>query len=122
MKSERLTYFLIIISIIILGVTSRKLSFIPLCIGDTLYAILIYFIIRIVFPKQSKIKTAFFSLIICYFIEFTQLYKSNWLNEIRETQLGHYVLGQGFLWSDIIAYSVGVFIAFIFNKYFLKFR
>lgn len=112
MIKTRLYYFLFICFIIILGVVSRKINFIPLFIGDLLYAIMIYFIVRFLFIKQKSIKIAITSIIICYTIEFLQLYQASWIVEIRNTTLGHLVLGQGFLWSDLLAYTFGILIAY----------
>ena len=56
------------------------------------------------------------SLLICYGIEFSQLYHANWINQIRTTLLGRYTLGQGFLWMDILAYTFGACMAFIIER------
>lgn len=121
MKS-RINYSFVAILIIILGILSRKFSFIPLCVGDMLYAVLIYFVLRTISPNQSKSQAALIALLLCYVIEISQLHKGNWLVEIRQTLLGHYILGHGFLWSDMAAYTLGVFVAFLFDKYILKFH
>lgn len=118
----RLIYFLVVISIIILGILSRKLSIIPLFIGDLLYAVMMYFIVRFLFPNLSKTKSSIITLVICCCIEIFQLYQATWITEIRLTLVGRYVLGQGFLWSDLLAYTFGVFIAFLMDKFYLKFR
>ncbi len=60
------------------------------------------------------------SLLICYGIEFSQLCQATWINELRPTLFGRYLLGQGFLWSDILAYTCGVFVAFIIERIALK--
>lgn len=73
---------------------------------------MIYFIVRFLFIKQKSIKIAITSIIICYTIEFLQLYQASWIVEIRNTTLGHLVLGQGFLWSDLLAYTFGILIAY----------
>src|SRR5687768_1137887 len=96
----RARYFLIICLIIILGLLSRKAGFIPVFAGDILYAMMIYFIMRFLFLKSKRFATAAASLLICYIIEFLQLYKAEWIARIRTTTFGHLVLGQGFLWSD----------------------
>ncbi len=96
---------------IFLGIFSRKIAKIPLFVGDLLYAVMIYFIIKTIFPSIKKVKTAIFAVIICYSIEFFQLYQADWIVAIRKTLLGRYVLGQGFLWSDILAYTFGIAIA-----------
>jgi hypothetical protein len=54
--------------------------------------------------------------LICYGIEFLQLYQAEWIIELRKTLFGRYVLGQGFLWTDILAYTFGIFTAFIIEK------
>jgi hypothetical protein len=102
---------MLICVIIILGLVSREISFVPLFIGDLLWAIMICFIIQFLFI-DIDIKALFLaSLMICYMVEISQLYQVEWLNKIRMTTLGRLVLGQGFLWSDIISYTVGIAIA-----------
>lgn len=120
MKKHRLYYFIAFLGIIILGIISRKVDFIPLCFGDFLYAVMIYILTRIFLIKHKPIQIAIFSLLICYSIEFFQLYQADWIIAIRKTLLGRYVLGQGFLWTDLIAYTFGVAIAFIIEKIILK--
>ncbi|WP_433766105.1 DUF2809 domain-containing protein [Flavobacterium ginsenosidimutans] len=121
MIKSRFYYFFVFLSIIILGILSRKISFIPLWIGDFLYAVMIYFLVRIILPFKKAFSIFFLSLLICYGIEFLQLYQSEWIVEIRKTLFGRYVLGQGFLWSDILAYTFGAFSAFILEQIALNF-
>ena len=121
MNKSRIYYFLVFLSIIVLGILSRKISFIPLWIGDFLYAVMIYLFVRIFFPEKKSLFVILLSLFICYSIEFFQLYQSKWIIELRKTLFGRYVLGQGFLWSDILAYTFGIAIAFIIEKSFLKY-
>ena len=45
---------------------------------------------------------------LCFGIEFSQLLSYEWLMQLRSTRMGALVLGQGFLWSDIVAYTAGV--------------
>ena len=120
MKS-RVYYFIIFLSIIFLGILSRKISFIPLWIGDFLYAVMIYFLVRIFLPSKKAFLIAFISILICYSIEFLQLYQANWIIEIRKTLFGRYVLGQGFLWSDILAYTFGIASSFLVEKIVLNY-
>lgn len=113
----RIRYFLIICFIILLGLLSRKMDFIPLFVGDILYAVMIYFIIRFLFIKSLSERIATISILICYTIEVLQLYQADWIVGIRNTTLGHLVLGQGFLWSDLVAYTFGIFVSYISEKY-----
>ncbi|MCV2487120.1 DUF2809 domain-containing protein [Flavobacterium sp. SH_e] len=121
MNKTRIYYFAIFLSIIFFGILSRKTSFIPLWIGDFLYAVMIYFLVRIFLPFKNAFGIALLSLLICYGIEFLQLYQGEWMIEIRKTLFGRYVLGQGFLWSDILAYTFGTFSAFILEQIVLNF-
>lgn len=121
MKKYRIYYFFLFFFIIFLGILSRKVSFIPLWIGDFLYAVMIYAFVRIFFPVKKASLIVLFSILICYSIEFLQLYQGEWMIELRKTLFGRYVLGQGFLWSDILAYTFGVITAFIIEKLILKY-
>jgi len=59
--------------------------------------------------RKTKTKTiALIGISFCYLIELSQLYQANWINEIRRTTLGGLVLGYGFLWSDLVAYFIGI--------------
>lgn len=121
LNKSRIYYFLIFLSVIILGITSRKISFIPLWMGDFLYAVMIYFLARIFFPSKKFLFLILLSLFVCYCIEFLQLYQAEWIINLRKTLFGRYVLGQGFLWSDILAYTFGIVFAFLTEKSFLKY-
>ena len=116
----RIYYFLFICFIIIVGLVSRKIGFIPLAVGDILYAVMMYFIVRFLFVKSSKNFVAITSLLICFSIEFLQLYQDSCIVEIRSTTFGRLVLGQGFLWSDLLAYTFGILLSFISEKYLPK--
>ncbi|MGH2667258.1 DUF2809 domain-containing protein [Flavobacterium sp.] len=116
MKNKRFRYFVVVLLLIIVGILSRKTKYIPLFFGDLLYAVMIYFALRIFLLRLSNLKIAFISLSLCYLIELSQLYQDIWINKIRNSFLGHYVLGEGFLWSDLIAYTFGVLFAFWIDK------
>lgn len=81
---------------------------------------MIYAITRIAFINKKAIRIAIISLLICFGIEFSQLYQGEWMIELRKTLLGRYVLGQGFLWTDILAYTFGIAFAFYSEKIILK--
>ena len=120
MKSNQLNYFILILFVIILGILSRKISDIPLFIGDVLYAILIYFGLRFLFIHLKIHKTFLLSLLFCFSIEILQLVQIDWLIGLRKTTLGHYILGQGFLWLDLLCYIFGTLIAFVIDWKFIK--
>lgn len=116
MKLNRISYLIIVFSVILLGLISRKIDSIPLFVGDLLYAVMMYFGIRFLFADLKSIKSAIIALIICFFIELLQLCNAGWIVAIRNTIFGRYVLGQGFLWSDLTAFTFGIIIAYYFEK------
>ncbi len=120
LKNNRFSYFIIIVSVIMLGILSRKIEGIPTFFGDTLYAVMVYFGMRMLFINNSFAKTITLALIFCFGIEFLQLYRAEWMLAIRRTTLGHYALGQGFLWSDLGYYTLGIVIAFLIDFNFIK--
>ena len=112
-KRNRLLYALFTIVIIILGLGSRKLAFalphlLNAYLGDALWALMIFTGFGFLFPKIDTKKVTFISLLFCYGIEVSQLYHAEWIDSIRATALGGLVLGYGFLWSDLVAYTIGV--------------
>ncbi|MGE6401484.1 hypothetical protein BWGOE4_27190 [Bacillus mycoides] len=112
-KRNRLLYALFTIVVVILGLSSRKFAFVLPdllndYLGDALWALMIFTGFGFLFPKIETRKLAFISLIFCYGIEISQLYHAEWIDSIRATTLGGLVLGYGFLWSDLVAYTIGV--------------
>ncbi|SHG14889.1 ribosomal maturation YjgA family protein [Flavobacterium defluvii] len=120
MSKSRIQYSIAFLITIAVGILSRKISFIPLWIGDFLYAVMIYFLIKIFFHEKKTHFIFLLSLVICYSIEFLQLYQAQWIIDLRKTLFGRYVLGQGFLWSDILAYTLGCTFIFLVEKLILK--
>ncbi len=52
------------------------------------------------------------SLLFCFGIEMFQLVQIDWLITIRKTTLEHYILGEGYLWLDLIFYTRGTLSAY----------
>jgi len=111
MKKSRSTYFILIIAIINIGIFSRKVDYIPLFVGDILWGLMVFFMVRFLFIKRSITWVSIASLLFCYTIEFSQLYQAPWINNIRHTVIGGLILGEVFSWGDMLCYTVGVGIA-----------
>lgn len=116
MKYKRLIYLVVTFLIIILGLASRKYGdmlpeFLAEYSGDTLWAAMVYFGLRFLFPSVSILKAAAISLLFSYCIEISQLYQADWANSVRNTTLGALIFGHGFLWSDMVCYTVGILLA-----------
>ncbi|WP_321297372.1 DUF2809 domain-containing protein [Marinifilum fragile] len=113
MQRNRLHYFFLIILTIIIGLASRHFSnylpeIINLGLGDALWALMMYWMLAFVFPAASIRNLTAMALTVCFLVEISQLIQVDWLNTLRSNRFAALVLGQGFLWSDLLAYTIGV--------------
>ena len=76
--------------------------------GDTLWAMFVFLLLTMLSRRVKTHWLALTALIFSYLIEVSQLYHSPWLETIRATTVGGLILGFGFLWSDLVCYTVGV--------------
>ena len=118
---NRIKYFIITIIIMLMGLLSRKFMFIfprniaPF-IGDMLWAMMIYFGFRFLFPKLNITKSLVLAFLFSFSIEISQLYQAEWINNIRNTIIGGLILGHGFLFEDLISYSIGIILGCVVDK------
>jgi hypothetical protein len=104
----------------ILGLASRSNEFvlpefIAIHAGDTLWALLVFWLVRTSKPSLPVLHSAFIAIGFAYFIELSQFYHAPWIDGIRSTTLGGLVLGFEFQLSDLIRYFVGVCIGYVLN-------
>ena len=109
----RIKYLVVTVFIMIMGLLSRKyMNIFPKAIapfvGDMLWAMMVYFGLRFLIPKLKLTKTLILAIVFSFSIETSQLYQADWINNIRATTLGGLVLGHGFLFEDLISYSLGI--------------
>lgn len=109
----RFTWLAVAIVTIALGIGSRKYGgalpeFLATYAGDTLWAVLAFSLAGAIAPKARLGTRALCALTFAFAIECSQLIKVEWLDAARQTRLGALVLGQGFLWSDLVCYTAGV--------------
>lgn len=122
MKSVRFIYLCLALLMIVLGLATRIYSgYMPGWVieyaGDVLWAAMVYLGIRFVAPSSGCTKAAVAALLFSYLIEISQLYQALWIRELRANPLAALVLGQGFLWSDLVCYTVGVFITYAIDRW-----
>ena len=116
-KSKLFTPIIGIILLIPIGLISRRIGWIPAETGDALWAMMVFCLWRIVLQNKKLPLVAITSLAHCYLVEFSQMITWRWLVSFRQTFIGHMMLGQGFLWIDLLAYSIGIIVIFmIFSK------
>jgi hypothetical protein len=116
MLRSHIRYFILTILTIIIGLLSRHYSFFALFIGDILWALMVYYIMRFLFVSKGYKNAVIYSLIFCYAIEFSQLYKAPWIDSLRHTLFGRLVLGDTFLWGDLLSYTVGIVIGILIDR------
>lgn len=127
MMNRRLYYLSGILGSIVFGLLSRKLggilpAFLEDHSGDALWAMMVYFGIRFFLPNRTLFLSILLSLCFCFAIEFSQLYQADWIKTIRRTTLGALVLGKGFIWIDLVRYTVGILIASIIDTVIILIR
>jgi hypothetical protein len=122
MLKSRVVYCFLIIITIIIGLLSRHFTFIPLFIGDILRATMVYFIVRFLFINKKIKIIVLISSLFCYAIEFSQLYKAPWIDNLRHTFFGRLILGETFLWGDLLSYTVGIILAVLVEKLISHFK
>jgi len=124
---NRLIYIFIIFIVIILGLSSRAYPhllphFLATYAGDTLWALMAFLLIGLMFPLISTVKVVAIALLFSFFIELSQLYHAPWIDELRQYRVIALVIGRGFLWSDLVCYSIGVAIGAVGELLWTQYR
>jgi len=115
MQRSRLVYAGWIAVVIAVGLASRSArvgvflpEFVRAYAGDTLWALMMFLGLGLVFPRTRTGGIALAALGISFAVEFSQLYQAEWIDRIRATTIGGLVLGRGWVATDLICYAVGV--------------
>ena len=115
MIRTRITFFLCAVAVTIVGLASRRYqsalpTFVGEYAGDTLWALMLFLLVSTLLAGRTVMSRATISLVLAYLVEISQLYHAPWIDSIRSTTLGGLVLGFGFLWTDLVCYTVGIII------------
>ncbi len=110
MLKARLIYLSLIIITVITGLVSRELSpsVVPLFVGDILWGLAVFLLMRFLFIEKALQFTIIVSLIYAYATEFSQLYQASWIDELRTTFFGKVLLGETFYIGDLASYTIGI--------------
>lgn len=127
MNRNRFIYFLLITATIIAGLSSRHFAntlpqWIHSYFGDTLWALMVFLLFGFIFHRKSSRWVAFLALLFSFSIEISQLYHAFWIDSIRANRIGGLILGFGFLWSDLICYTVGIGLGYLMEIAFSRKR
>ena len=77
-------------------------------LGDALWAAMIFWLVSAAAPEAAVWKRGLVAVVVCWVVEFSQLYQAPRLTAWRETTLGRLTLGSGFDPRDLVAYVLGV--------------
>ena len=125
MNRNRFVYFLLIVITIVAGLASRHFStvlpqWVHSYLGDALWAFMVFLLFGLFFHRKSTLWIAIAALTFSYTIEISQLYHASWIDTLRANHLGGLILGFGFLWSDLVCYTLGVGFGYMMEKVFIK--
>ena len=118
---NRTIYLLALIIVIIIGLPTRTIPqlmphFMVMYVGDALWALAIYLMLGILLPHANSRYLLLIALTFTWAIEFSQFYQADWINAVRRFPLAGLILGFSFLWSDLVAYTVGIFVGLLIEK------
>ncbi len=85
-------------------------------IGDFLVVILIYCFVRS-FLNISVTKAAVAVLLFAYTIEFLQYLKIVEVLGLQHSKLARIIIGTSFSWGDMLAYTLGIVLVLIIERY-----
>ncbi|MBL8959162.1 MAG: DUF2809 domain-containing protein [Gemmatimonadetes bacterium] len=84
--------------------------------GDVLWSVMVYVLAALVWPTLPPRVIALRALAIAWTVELSQAVHLPWLDALRRHRIGALVLGQGFLWSDLLCYTGGIAVAFLLDR------
>lgn len=113
MHRNRYLYFILLIVTVFAGLSSRHFSqllpeWVKLYLGDALWALMVFWILGFIFIKKGTLWIAMIAILFSFGIEISQLYHAEWIDVLRSNRIGGLILGYGFLWSDLICYTLGI--------------
>ncbi|MEO6725022.1 MAG: DUF2809 domain-containing protein [Blastocatellia bacterium] len=118
MKRNRLFYLIAGCVAIVFGLGSRRYGamlpkFLADYSGDALWALMVFIGIGFLAPRWSGVRVSVTALLFSYAVELSQLYHAPWIDSLRRYRIGGLILGDGFLWSDMLCYTVGIAVGFL---------
>lgn len=91
-------------------------------LGDALWAMMVTWWLGSIAPEARIPRRAIAALAICFVVELSQLYHTPTIDALRETTLGHLVLGSGFDPRDLVSYAAGVLAVALLEVTIVRFR
>ncbi len=122
---SRIVLATVLVVVIVLGLGSRRFGeflpdFLAANAGDALWTMAVYLVLAVLAPGWPPLKLGLFAFGISLAVESSQLLDTPWLNAIRNTIPGRLLLGAGFLWIDLLRYSIGALASTALDRLLLK--
>jgi len=92
-------------------------GFLATYLGDTLWPVMFYFMGRLLLPKASTRTLIAVTLGITLTLEFGQLWKPPTLQWMRQQPLIGFILGNQFIWTDVLCCTAGTAFAFFVDVF-----
>lgn len=107
---------MIAVVVVLLGLASRRYpGALPSAFGkypgDVLWAVMAFVIWSGIRARASSTSVAATALATCVVIELLKLYQAPWIVQLRHTTIGHLVFGHVFSFENLLAYALGVAMA-----------
>ena len=117
---NRTVYALTLLFVIVAGISIRKVipGLPPLFMkiaGDALWALAVFLFFALLMPRRSTRDTGIAAALFSIGIEFIQLCQAHWLNDLRRTLPGRFILGSVFAWADFSYYAIGIVVGILFD-------
>ena len=118
-------YLLIMVVITAFGLPARMIqdqlpTWYVQYFGDYLWAMLLFFGFALALQKMSTLQVVILTLLFTYCIEISQFFHPQWLDYLRSIKLFGLILGYKFLWTDILAYTLGISTGALIENFLLQ--
>lgn len=115
-KRNRGLLLALLLATTVSGLASREFAaelpgFFATYAGDVLWAAALYWFLALLLARRSIPSIATAALLTSFAVELSQLYRAPWMDDLRRSTLGGLLLGHGFLWSDLLCYTLGIVLA-----------
>jgi hypothetical protein len=121
-KSQRHIAVAILLVLIPLGFATKfytgpLASWVNNSLGGVFYEIFWCLVIFLFFPSLKALWIALIVFIATSALEFTQLWKAPFLEQIRENFIGRTLIGTSFTWTDFPYYAIGCVVGYFLLKF-----
>ena len=84
--------------------------------GSMLWGTMVFFLVAIAAPGQSRWRVALISALLAVCVELFRLVHTPWLDDFRLTTLGALLLGRVFSPWNMLAYGVGIVLGMLLDR------